>query len=55
MHKVALPNIYILVNIIYYILSLTIIIVLAIKAVGFSKAEQTISNIFEMLYGNIKD
>ena len=40
---------------VYYILSLTIIIVLAIKSVGFSKVRQTISNIFAMHYGDIKD
>ena len=58
MDKVRFPNIYILVNIHYYILPLTIIIVLAIKAVKavvFLKARQTLSNIFAMHYGNIKD
>ena len=31
------------------------IIVMAIKAVGFSDARQTLSNIFAMHYGDIKD
>ena len=51
MHKVRLSNIYILSHIVYYILPLTIIIVLAIKAVGFSKVRQTLSIIFAMHYG----
>ena len=58
MDKVRFPNIYILVNIHYYILPLTITIVLtikAVKAVVFLKARQTLSNIFAMHYGNIKD
>ena len=38
--------IYMQFSIIYYILLLSIVIVLAIKAVGFSKARQTLSNIF---------
>ena len=53
MDKVRFPNIYILVNIHYYILPLTIIIVLAIKAVkavAFLKARQILSNIFAMHY-----
>ena len=45
MHEVRFPNIYILSHIIYYIVPLTIIIVLAIKAVGFSKVRQTLSTI----------
>ena len=49
------PNIYILSYIIYYIVSLTLVIVLTIKAVGFSKARQTHSTIFAMDYGDIKD
>ena len=48
-------NIYILSHIIYYIPPLTIIIALAIKAVGFLKVRQTFSNIFAMYFGNIKD
>ena len=55
MHEVRFPNIYILSHIIYYILPLTINIVLTIKAVGFSKVRQTLSNIFAMHYGDIKD
>ena len=46
MHEVRFPNIYILLNIIYYILPLIITIVLVIKAVGFS-------NKFAMHYGDI--
>ena len=46
MHEVRFPNIYILANIVYHILPLTIIIVLTKKAAGFSKAEQSVSNIF---------
>ena len=37
MFEVRFPNTYILSNIIYYILPLTVIIVLAIKAVSLSK------------------
>ena len=55
MHEVRLPNIHILSHIIYYILSLTLIIVLAIKAMGFSKVRQTLSVILTMHYGDIKD
>ena len=44
MHEVRFPNIYILSNIIYYILPLTVIIAMAIKSVGFSKVRQTLSN-----------
>ena len=54
MHEVRFPNIYILSRIIYYIFPLTIIIVLAIKAVGFSKVRLAVSNIFAMQYGGIK-
>ena len=45
---------YIYIYIYIYILSLTLIIVLTIKAVGFSKARQTLGNIFTMHYCNIK-
>ena len=45
MHEVRFPNINILSHIIYCIHPLTIVIALAIKAVG----------IFAMQYGNIKD
>ena len=55
MPEVRFPNIYILSHIVQYIVSLTIIIVLAIKAVGFSKVRQTLSTIFAMHYGDIKD
>ena len=54
-HEVRFPNIYMLSYIIYYIVSLTLVIVLTIKAVGFSKARQTLSTIFAMHYGDIKD
>ena len=54
MHEVRFPNIYILSRIIYYTFPLTIIIVLAIKAVGFSKVRLAVSNIFAMQYGDIK-
>ena len=40
---------------IYYILPLTIIVILAIKALGFPKVRQGLSNIFGMHYGDIKD
>ena len=46
MHEVRFPNIYILSHIICYIPPVTIMIALAIKAVGFSKVRQTFSNIF---------
>ena len=36
-HEVRFPNTYILSHIIYYVVPLTVIIVLAIKAVGFAK------------------
>ena len=39
MYEVIFPNIYITSHIIYYIVPLTIIIVLAIKAAGFSKGQ----------------
>ena len=40
MHEVRLPNIYIPSKIICYILSLTVIIVLAIKEVVFSRSDK---------------
>ena len=55
MHEGKFPNIYILSHIIYYIVPLTIIIILAIKAEGFSKVRQTINTKFAMYYGDIKD
>ena len=55
MHEVTFPNIYILSHIIFYIVPLTIIIVLAIKAVSSSRVRQTLSTIFAMHYGHIKD
>ena len=55
MHEVTFANIYILSYIIYYVLPLTIIIALAIKAVGLSKLKQTFTNIFIMHYGDNKD
>ena len=55
MHEVRFPNIYILSYIIYHIPPLTIILALAIKAVGFSKARQTFSDTFAMHYGAIKN
>ena len=55
MNEVGFPNIYILSQFIYYIVPLTIIIVFAIKAVGFSKVRQTLSTTFEMHYGGLKD
>ena len=55
MDEVRFLNIYILSHIIYYIVPLTLIIVLAIKAVGFSKVRQTRCTIFAMHYGDIKD
>ena len=42
-------------HIVCYIPPLTIIIALAIKAVGFSNVRQMLSNIFAMHYGDIKD
>ena len=47
--EVRSPNISILSNI-YYILPLTIYIVLVMKAVGFSKVRQDFMNIFAMHY-----
>ena len=55
MHEVRFPYIYILSHIINDIVPLTIIIALAIKAVGFSKVRQTLSTKFAMHYGDIKD
>ena len=40
MHELKFPNIYILSHIVYYILPLTIIIVLAIKEVGFPRSDK---------------
>ena len=54
-HDVRFLNIYILPHIIYYILPLTMIIFLAMKAVSFSKVMQTLSTMFAMHYGDIKD
>ena len=53
MHEVRFSNIYIPSHIIYNIVPLTIIIVLAIKAVGFSKVRQTLSTKFAVYYGDI--
>ena len=53
--SVMFPNISILSHIVCHIPLLTVIIALAIKAVGFSKVRQTFSNIFAMHYGDIKD
>ena len=55
MHEMRFRNIYILLRIMYYILPLTIIIVLAMKAVGFSKVGKILSNKFAMHYGDNKD
>ena len=54
MDEVKFSNIYILSHIIYYIVLLTIIIVLAIKAVGFSKVRQSLSTKFSMHYGDME-
>ena len=54
MHEVRFPNISVLSHIVCYILPLTIIIALAIKAVGFSTVRQTFSDIFAMHYGDTK-
>ena len=54
-HEGRFPHIYIRSHITYYIVPLTIIIVLTIKAVGFAKARQSLSTIFAMHYGDIKD
>ena len=55
MYEVRFLNIYIQWHIIHYILPLTIVIVLVIKGVGFSKLRQTLSNIFAMHYGDIEN
>ena len=55
LHEGRFPNIYTLPHVIYYIVPLTIIIVLAVKAVGFSKVRQTLSTKFAMHYCDIKD
>ena len=55
MLEVRFPNTYIPSNIIYYIFPLIMIIVLAIKAVGFSKVRETLSDIFAMHYDDIED
>ena len=54
-HEVRFLNIYTQSSIISYILPLTIIIVLAMKVVGFSKFWQGLSNTFAMHYDHIKD
>ena len=54
MHEMRFSKISILSHIVCYIPILTIIIALAIKAVGFSKVRQTFSNTFAMHYGDIK-
>ena len=55
LYEVRFPNISILSQIVCYIFVLTIIIALAIKAVGVSNVRQTVSNIFAMHYGDMKD
>ena len=55
MHEVRFSKIQILSHIIYYTPQLTIIIALAIEAVGFSKIRKTFNNIIVMHYGDIKD
>ena len=55
MHEVRFSNIYIVSHIVYYLVPLTVIIVSAIKAAGFSKVRQTLSTTFAMDYGDIKD
>ena len=55
MYDVRFPNVYIRSHIIYYIVPLPTIIVLVIKAVGFSKVRKTLSLRFVMHYGEIKD
>ena len=55
MHEVRFPKIYIPLHSIYCSPPLTIIIVLAIKAVGFSNVRKTFSNIFAMHYCDDKD
>ena len=54
-HEVRFANICIVSHIIYYIVPVTIIIVLGIKAVGFSKARQALGTKFTMNYSHIKD
>ena len=51
MHEVRFPNIFILSHIVCYIPPLTIIIALALTAVG----QTDFSNIFVTHYGDIKD
>ena len=55
MHEVRFPNISKLSHIVFNIPPLTIIVALAIKAVGVSKVRQTFNNIFVMHYSDIKD
>ena len=55
MHEVRFPKIYIPSHSIYCSPPLTIIIALAIKAVGFSNVRKTFTNIFAMHYGDDKD
>ena len=44
-YEVRLPNTYILLYIIYYILPLTVIIVMTINVVGLLQARQTLSKL----------
>ena len=53
--EMRFPNIYMLLKTIFFVLPLTIIIVLAMKAVGFSKVGKILSNKFAMHYGDTKD
>ena len=53
MHELIFPNISILLNITYYILPLSIIVVLVVIAVGFKGHSSC--NIFAMHYGKIED
>lgn len=55
LHEVRFSNIYILPKIIYYVFPLTVINVLALKTVGFSKVRQSLSNIFAAHYGDVED
>ena len=55
MHEVRFSKTYILSHSIYYIPPLTIVIALAIKAVGFSHIRRTFSNVFAIHYDDIKD
>ena len=48
MHKMRFPNIFILLNVLYYTLQITIIIALPIKAVAFSKAK--LMNFFTWIF-----